>query len=122
MSKYSFVLLIFLFNAPVQGMDSNGNYAIWGIGQKPCHRYNLARAAENDAEYKQYTMGFLTAYNHQAENTYSISSSMTLNEIFSWLDDECELKPIVSFEEALTGFIIEHHESRMKSPPGGFGR
>lgn len=122
MSKYSLVLLIVVFAIPAQGIDSKGNYAIWGVGQKSCHRYNLARAAEDDGEYKNYTMGFLTAYNHQAENTYSISANMTLNEIFSWLDNECELKPITSFEEALSSFIIEHHESRMKSPPGSFGR
>jgi hypothetical protein len=67
-------------------------------------------------------MGYLTSYNHQADETYSISNIMTMDEILTWLDDECELKPTSSFEQAIIDFLVEHQDKRSKYPPGGFGR
>ena len=105
----------------VYAADNSGNYAIWGHGNKSCHSYNLARA-DDDSKFKDYIMGYLTAYNHQTPETYSISRDMNLDEVLTALDDQCQLKPVISFEEALVSFIIEHYENRMKLPPGGFGR
>jgi len=122
MRNYVLSLIVFLLSTPVFAVDSAGNYAIWGLGTKSCHKYNLARAAGEYEDYRHYVMGYLTAFNHQAEKTYSVSADMTLDEIMIWLDDECQLKPVVSFEESLVGFILENFENRMKSPPGGFGR
>lgn len=102
--------------------DSKGNYAIWGAGNNSCHKYNLTRATGEDSAYRDYVMGYLTAYNHQADETYSISRDMNLTEIMGWLDEECELKPVIAFEEALVNFLIDHYKDRMKFPPGGFGR
>ena len=114
--------ILFLCSFAALAADSKGNYAIWGAGNKSCHSYNLARAANDDNKFRDYTMGYLTAYNHQAQETYSISRDMNLEQILAWIDDVCELKPIISFDEALYNFITEHHEKRMKFPPGGFGR
>lgn len=122
MRKHILLLLTISLAVPAYAVDSAGNFAIWGAGKKSCHKYNLARAADDYNNYKDYVMGYLTAYNHQAPNTYNISGEMTLDDIIQWLDDECQLKPVISFEEALTGFILEHHETRMMSQPGGFGR
>ena len=106
----------------VSAADSKGNYAIWGLGKKSCHSYNLARAEVTDEKFKDYTMGYLTAYNHITPETYSISRDMDLDEVLTWMDDQCQLKPVISYEEALVTFIIEHYENRMKFTPGGFGR
>ena len=116
------LILLFIASYPVLAADSNGNYAIWGAGNKSCHSYNLARAAKDDNKFRDYTMGYLTAYNHHTESTYSISRDMNLEQVLSWMDELCEMKPIISFDEALVSFISEHHEHRMKFPPGGFGR
>lgn len=121
MKVLSFIMLFFA-SFSVLAADSNGNYAIWGAGNKSCHSYNLARAAKDDNKFRDYTMGYLTAYNQHAEETYSISRDMNLEQVLSWMDELCELKPIISFDEALVSFITEHHEQRMKFPPGGFGR
>lgn len=115
--------LIILFTCPAFATDKSGNYAIWGVGNSSCIKYTSTRAAKNDTnEYRYFLMGYLTAYNYQSEQTYSISNSMTLDEILTWFDGECELKPTSSFEQAIMAFIIEHHEKRAKFPPGGFGR
>jgi len=121
MRALGFTILL-LGSCTVMAADSNGNYAIWGSGNKSCHSYNLARTAQDDNKFRDYTMGYLTAYNHQMTETYSISRDMNLEQVLSWLDDLCELKPIISFDEALVSFIAEHLEQRMKFPPGGFRR
>lgn len=117
MKIYSIIFLLFYVTAGVAA-DKKGNYAIWGVGNKSCHSYNLARAANEDNKYKDYIMGYFTAYNHEAVDTYSISRDMNLDAILSWIDEQCEMKPIVSFEEALTTFILDNYEGRMKTQPG----
>lgn len=121
MRRYGMLIMMF-FTSLGWAADKDGNYAIWGTGNKSCHSYNLARASAADNQFKDYLMGYFTAYNHLSEETYSISSQMTLDEVLTEVGEQCELKPTVSFEEALTTFILEHHEQRMKFPPGGFGR
>ena len=116
------IVLFLLLPFTVIAADSAGNYAIWGVGKKSCHSYNLARAASEDGKYKDYLMGYFTAYNHIAQETYSITNDMDLDAIMTWVDDQCEMKPVISYEEVLTTFIIDHFEKRMKFPPGGFGR
>ncbi|OGT63519.1 MAG: hypothetical protein A3I13_03075 [Gammaproteobacteria bacterium RIFCSPLOWO2_02_FULL_47_50] len=117
MRFYSMIFLLIYASASVAA-DKKGNYAIWGAGNSPCHGYNLARAANEDNKFRDYIMGYFTAYNHEAADTYSISRDMNLNEILNWVDEQCELKPITSIEEVLTNFIIENYENRMKSAPG----
>jgi len=102
--------------------DKSGHYAIWGPGNKSCHSYNLARAADTYDHFKNYLMGYLTAYNYLTPETYRVEGDMDINQILSWFDAQCELKPISSFEEAIANFINEHHDQRLKRPPTGVGR
>ncbi len=102
--------------------DSNGHFAIWGKGNKSCHSYNISRNTDEERRFKDYIMGYLTAFNVQMADTYRIAGNMDLNEILVWLDDYCELKPIIAFEQSLADFIIEHHDRRMKRSPSKFRR
>lgn len=121
MRLFVFIFLLY-FTIPVTAADNNGNYAIWGYGNKSCYAYNLSRAAKDDNKFRDYAMGYLTAYNHQTAETYSISRDMNLDEVLAWLDEQCSLKPIISYEEALVDFIAENYDKRMKFSPNGFGR
>jgi len=118
------VSFLILFVLPITGFtaDPNGNYAIWGAGNKSCHSYAIARKSDDFSTYKHYIMGFLTAYNVFTPNTYRLSGNMNLNEILVWFDDYCELKAVHAFELALDDFIIEHYDRRMKSSSSGIGR
>ena len=120
--RISSILLMLLLACPVFATDKNGNYAIWGVGNSSCIKYTTSRAANNINEFRQFLMGYLTAYNNQADETYSISNTMTMDEILTWLDGECELKPTSSFEQAIIEFLLAHHDKRSRHPPGGFGR
>jgi hypothetical protein len=117
MRIFSMIFLLFYVSASVAA-DKKGNYAIWGAGNASCHKYIMARAANDDEKYKNYIMGYFTAYNHEAADTYSITNEMNLNEILTWIDEQCELKQMISFEEILTTFILDNYEGRMKTPPG----
>ena len=118
------IIFLVLFISPSTGFtaDANGNYAIWGSGNKSCHSYANARKSDDFVAYKHYVMGFLTAYNVLIPNTYRISGKMNLNEILVWFDDYCELKAMSAFELALADFVTEHYDRRTKSSSSGIGR
>lgn len=118
----SILFLLALMPFSSQAADSNGHFAIWGKGNKSCHSYNIARNTDEEQSYKDYMMGYLTAFNVQMEDTYRISGNMDINEIMAWLDDYCELKPIIAFEQSLADFIVEHHGKRMKKSPSQYRR
>ena len=105
-----------------QAVDSNGHFAIWGKGNKSCHSYNISRNTDEEQRFKDYIMGYLTAFNFQMPDTYRIAGNMNLNEILAWLDDYCELKPVLAFEQSLANFIDEHHDKRMKRSPSKYSR
>jgi hypothetical protein len=117
-----FLLLLSLLPTAILAADNNNNYAIWGMGRKVCNNYNKAREAEDYVRYKDYLMGYLTAYNKLAQDTYRVSGKKDLNEILEWMDEYCETKQIHSFESAVTDFIIEHTEDRIKRSPSKFLR
>ena len=122
--KYLSSILFLLALVPMQSQaaDSKGHFAIWGKGNKSCHSYNISRNTDEEQRFKDYIMGYLTAFNVQMPETYRIAGHMNLNEILSWLDDYCELKPIMAFEQSLADFIIENHDKRMKKSPSKYQR
>ena len=122
--KYLSSILFLLALIPMQSQaaDSKGHFAIWGKGNKSCHSYNISRNTDEEQRFKDYIMGYLTAFNVQMPETYRIAGHMNLNEILSWLDDYCELKPIMAFEQSLADFIIENHDKRMKKSPSKYQR
>jgi len=120
--KITGLLALLALALPVTAMDKSGNYAIWGVGSSACIKYSTMRTNKEDSNYRDYVMGYMTAYNSMAEDTFSISSAMTLDDILVWLDGECEMKPTFSFDQVVMEFIITHHEKRAKYPPRGFGR
>ncbi len=118
----SILFLLILTPLPSQAADSKGAFAIWGKGNKSCHSYNIARDTGKDLGFKNYIMGYFTAFNVQMPETYRISGKMNFNEILAWLDDNCELKPIIAFEQSLADFITENYDKRMKKSPSKFQR
>lgn len=98
--------------------DRDGNYAVWGPGSRSCHSYNQSTAEAERTPYRNYVMGYLTAYNAVSADTYAISADMSLDAVMNWVDDYCGEKPMHSFEQALIGFTSEHTDRRYQRPPG----
>lgn len=109
--------LVLAIATPAQAVDSQGNYAIWGMGNSSCHAYSKAREAKANAadDFRYYVMGYLSAFNVHQPETYSISGNQTMPEIMGWLDDFCDAHAVHSFDNALKMFIVEKYAGRMKS-------
>jgi hypothetical protein len=118
----SILFLLALIPLQLQAADSKGHFAIWGKGNKSCHSYNISRNTDEEQRFKDYIMGYLTAFNVQMPETYRIAGHMNLDEILAWLDDYCELKPIMAFEQSLAEFITGNYDKRMKKSPSKFRR
>jgi len=102
--------------------DRDGNYAVWGPGARSCHTYNQAPGEQERIPYRNYVMGYLTAYNAVSAETYAISADMNLDAVMAWMDDYCGQKPMHSFEQALIDFTSGHFDKRYKLPPGRSSR
>ena len=111
------LILFLLLTVPTYAADKQGKFATWGKGSKSCHHYNTARNTDEEQRFKDYLMGYLTAYNVYVPETYRISGSLDLGGIMDWLDEYCESKPMVSFEQSLADFAVEHFDKRMRRPP-----
>lgn len=118
------LIFILMYTASLAAFsaDSDGNYAVWGPGQKSCYNYTKAREANDYNDYKYFIMGYFTAYNTLTDKTYRISGEMNLDEILGWLDNYCEPKGVHGFEQAVTNFIVEHHETRLTQSISKFQR
>ncbi len=115
MRNYGIILsLLLIVPTTAFTADNSGNHAIWGVGNKACISYTKAREADDYNAFKNYLMGFLTAYNILTPETYRLSGSMNLNEILTWFDDYCELKAVNGFEQAIYDFTVEHYGNRAK--------
>lgn len=114
-------LVCLLLSAPAApAADRDGNYAVWGSGGKSCHTFNT-RDEAGDAAYREYIMGYLTAYNALANETYSISGDLGLDGVMDWIRNYCEEKPMHSFDQALVDFTSGHLKERLTQPPGRMG-
>ena len=70
---------------------------------------------ENFDRFRNYIKGYITSYNTFTEDTYSITGLMKEKEVIEWLNNYCEENPMSSLDTALTNFIFEHYEERMKT-------
>lgn len=108
------ILLTSILTLPALAADADGNYAVWGPGEKSCYSYTKARKADDYEDYRYFIMGYLTAYNTLTENTFRISGDKNMSQILEWLDAYCEPKGVHGFEQAVANFIVEHHETRQE--------
>ena len=102
--------------------DKDGNYAVWGVGAKSCFHFNQALGQADEQAYRDFVMGYLTAYDALTEDTYNIGAGKDLDEVMAWLKEYCSAKQVHGFEQALAEFTVELHPQRSRHPPFRFGR
>ena len=91
-----------------------------GKGQKSCFRYLKERAGGMDQAYREYVMGYLTAYNAVAPETYSISRDMNLDQIMTWLDDYCDANQVTGLEQSCSSSSTTTMNSVTGCRPAGW--
>ena len=100
--------------------DSAGNYAVWGAGGASCHRFQRSSAeASSEQAFRNYLMGYMTAYNAIVENTYNGLGGLSLEDALAWLDNYCSLHKLDSFDRAVVDLMISQHESRVRAQGAG---
>lgn len=107
--------------------DGAGNYAIWGEGGRSCNQYLVsAGKADERMRFSTFLMGYLTAYNALAPDTYSALGTYSLQDALGWLDGYCDEHKIDSFERAVTQLLAVRYDARLRQSPGahsgGWGR
>jgi len=108
-----------LASCAASAADSQGNYAIWGEGGRSCNQFTQARPhAARLAPFRDYLMGYLTAFNMLAPDTYDAVGGESLETTLSWLDEYCDTHKMDSFERALGQLLLARHDQRARMPPG----
>lgn len=103
----------------VWAADSQGNYAIWGAGGRSCNQFAQAQQdASKLAPFRDYLMGYLTAFNTLTPDTYDAVGGESLEATLSWLGDYCEQHKMDSFERAMGQLLLARHDQRAQVPPG----
>lgn len=83
--------------------DANGKFAIKGIGLASCQRFNEERAKKSN-DYliiAGWFVGFLTAMNQHAPNTYDIAGWESEDTLLAYLANFCQQKPEMEFIRAV---------------------
>ena len=107
---------------PALAADKDGNYAVWGVGSKSCFHFTQAQGKPDAEAYRDFAMGYLTAYNALNEDTYNIGAGKDLDQVMTWITEYCTKQQVHGFEQALAEFTVEQHPQRTRQPPFRFGR
>jgi hypothetical protein len=121
----SFIIILsmlILTSTSAIAVDSDGNYAVWGVGKKSCFGFNKEINGEDSDRFRDYIKGFLTAYNMFTEKTFSITGNMNEDEVVNWLTEYCADNPMFGLETALLNFTFDHYDKRLKSSGRSVGR
>ena len=116
------LLCALALSMPARAADKDGNYAVWGVGAKSCFHFTQAQGQPGAEAYRDFVMGYLTAYNALKEDTYNIGAGKDLDQVMAWITDYCKTKQVHGFEQALAEFTVEQFPQRSRHPPNRFGR
>jgi hypothetical protein len=85
--------------------DDTGQYLTMGLGNLSCKSF-LSEDEEGAAYYLSWLAGYMTAYNHLEEDTYSIlGETKTIEQVESWLRDYCTVNGDETFEKAIRNLL-----------------
>src|SRR5262249_57656 len=95
-------VLLCLLAGTTSAADRAGNYAIWGAGGRSCHQLESAGGdATRLAPFRDYLMGYLTAVNSLAGDTYDAVGGQSLETAMQWIGEYCAQHHMDSFERAI---------------------
>ncbi len=104
---------------PVIAKDVDGEFVVFGSGENNCADYTRARAVKGQAYqvYKQWLMGYLSAFNVIVSNTYDILGERNYKQVRRWLDSYCKKNPKESFVNASAMLTVKLYPERRNLAP-----
>jgi hypothetical protein len=101
---------------PAGAADSDGTFAVEGVGQTACREFVTA-AKERSAKYYNYggwIEGYLTAYNQVSDDTYDVTPFEGIDLLAALLRGFCTNNPDVPFFQAISSMVRELEPHRLK--------
>lgn len=98
-------------------------WKVIGLGTDTCARFNAtARGSPEREAYRQWLLGYLTAYNVQAPSTAAVIGIGNLNYFdnfktstyFEWLEDFCRTNPDVPFHVATQRSVAREYSEMQR--------
>lgn len=123
------VLLVLLWSvlcSVAYAADEDRAYRVLAINTvETCSDLNTAVEIANEEDdwrllytFSLYTMGYLTAINRLAYDTYDIAGGKNVKTHMVWLQRYCAENPRVNFSEALHQMVIKLYPRRLTAEPG----
>ena len=104
-----------LWNNEASAADAKGNFAVYGLGNTSCHRYNKTRLeSPDDKAYYHYTSAYLTLYNETTDKTFSIAGKLSIEDVLAEMDAICSDQQILGFHEALGIVMMVFYPQRLQ--------
>ena len=115
--RLALLSLLISISSPNYAADDTGQYQTMGLGNLSCKSF-LSEDEEGAAYYLSWLAGYMTAYNHLSEDTYSIlGKTKTIGQIESWLRDYCTINGDKTFENAIRNLLRHLNYFRIKQKP-----
>ncbi len=124
--KLVLVLACVLLSSASRAADGDNAYHVLSINTvETCFDLNTAVEIANEDDnwrllytFSLYTMGYLTAINRLAFDTYDIAGGKNVKTHMVWLQRYCKENPKASFSEALHQLVIKLYPRRLTAEPG----
>lgn len=121
-------LLVFAtagIHSAAQAADANRDYQVRATNKvDSCAALNRAVVAAKKEDdwralygFSLYMMGYLSAVNRVAFDTYDIAGKTNSKTILVWLENYCEENPDDSFDTALVNMTVEFYPNRYSVKP-----
>ncbi len=123
--RFLMVVLLSVVIAPAFASDARKKFQVKSIDAiASCRGLNkaLAKAKQQDDwgdlyGFSLYTIGYLTAVNRLAANTYDIAGKKNSKTIMVWLEKYCAAHPDDGFDDALYQLTVELYPNRSVAAP-----
>lgn len=120
------VLVCSVLSSTLWAADDDKAYHVLSINTvETCSDLNTAVEIASDEDdwrllytFSLYTMGYLTAVNRLAFDTYDIAGGKNVKTHMVWLQRYCAEHPRADFSEALHQLVIKLYPRRLTAEPG----
>lgn len=110
------IIALSLGTMQLQAADSEGNYAIRGLGSMECSSFLQDFEADpaSGGDYSEWISGYLSAMNRVSEQTFDVSYIASNLEVAELVGRICLTRPEVRVEAALDGLLELMNSSKVE--------
>ncbi len=96
--------ILFVIANSANAADMAGRYLVSGVGKDSCRSFVDADEV-GKSYYRTWLSGYITSHNYNLEDTYSVVSTKTVDELEAWLRGYCFSNMTHTYEQAVKGLM-----------------